>query len=92
MPPQCTCVTDKEMVCIVHPTPRSLKEYIARLEAENALLVDKPANLIIAELEAERAKDREAMQTVVEKALRHDHLQGPVEEAIDNMANRLEER
>ena len=28
---QCTCITDKEMTCIVHPTTRSLKEYIARL-------------------------------------------------------------
>lgn len=32
-PPQCTCVTDKEMICIVHPTTRSLKEYIAKLVA-----------------------------------------------------------
>jgi len=28
---QCTCTTDKEMTCIVHPTTRSLKEYIAKL-------------------------------------------------------------
>lgn len=33
----CTCITDKEMTCIVHPTTRSLKEYIARLR-EAALL------------------------------------------------------
>jgi hypothetical protein len=30
---QCTCTTDKEATCIVHPTTRSLKEYIAHLEA-----------------------------------------------------------
>ena len=30
---QCTCSTDKEATCIVHPTTRSLKEYIAYLEA-----------------------------------------------------------
>jgi hypothetical protein len=29
---QCTCTTDKEATCIVHPTTRSLKEYIAQLE------------------------------------------------------------
>jgi len=28
---QCTCTTDKEMTCIVHPTTRSLKEYITKL-------------------------------------------------------------
>lgn len=84
-PPQCTCVTDKEMVCIVHPTPRSLKEYIARLEAENALLVDKPANLIIAELEAKIAKDREAMRAVVDAEEVH------LIAARDALARRLEE-
>jgi len=30
---QCTCTTDKEATCIVHPTTRSLKEYIAKLVA-----------------------------------------------------------
>jgi len=30
---QCTCITDKQMTCIVHPTTRSLKEYIAKLVA-----------------------------------------------------------
>lgn len=30
---QCTCATDKEATCIVHPTTRSLKEYISHLEA-----------------------------------------------------------
>ena len=30
---QCTCTTDKEATCIVHPTTRSLKEYIAKLIA-----------------------------------------------------------
>lgn len=29
---QCTCTTDKEATCIVHPTTRSLKDYIAKLE------------------------------------------------------------
>ena len=29
---QCTCTTDKEMTCIVHPTTRSLKERIQQLE------------------------------------------------------------
>jgi hypothetical protein len=29
---QCTCATDKEMTCIVHPTTSSLKERIAELE------------------------------------------------------------
>ena len=33
MTSQCTCATDKEMTCIVHPTTRSLKEYISHLEA-----------------------------------------------------------
>ena len=32
---QCTCTNDKEATCIVHPTTRSLKDYIAKLEAEN---------------------------------------------------------
>ena len=46
---QCTCTTDKEATCIVHPTTRSLKEYdeaiaglmeakFAELEAENRRL------------------------------------------------------
>lgn len=30
---QCTCTTDKEATCIVHPTIRSLKERIADCEA-----------------------------------------------------------
>ena len=34
----CTCIADKEMTCIVHPTTRSLKDLIAQLEAENAKL------------------------------------------------------
>ena len=29
---QCTCASDKEITCIVHPTTHSLKEYIAYLE------------------------------------------------------------
>ena len=29
---QCTCTTDKEATCIVHPTTRSLKARIAMLE------------------------------------------------------------
>lgn len=37
-PPHCTCTVDKEMTCIVHPTPRSMKERIAELEAENQRL------------------------------------------------------
>ena len=31
---QCTCTTDKEATCIVHPTTRSLKDYITKLENE----------------------------------------------------------
>ena len=31
---QCTCTTDKEATCIVHPTTRSLKGYIAQLTNE----------------------------------------------------------
>lgn len=38
---QCTCSKDKEATCIVHPTTRGLKEYIAELEAENKALRDK---------------------------------------------------
>jgi len=34
MSDQCTCTTDKEATCIVHPTTRSLKARIAELEAE----------------------------------------------------------
>jgi predicted RNase H-like nuclease (RuvC/YqgF family) len=37
----CTCTNDKEATCIVHPTTQSLKEYIAKLEAENAALKEK---------------------------------------------------
>ena len=33
MSQQCTCTTDKEATCIVHPTTRSLKERIADCEA-----------------------------------------------------------
>jgi hypothetical protein len=32
---QCTCVTDKEATCIVHPTTRSLKDYITQLKNED---------------------------------------------------------
>jgi hypothetical protein len=35
---QCTCTTDKEMTCIVHPTDRAMKELITKLEAENTTL------------------------------------------------------
>jgi hypothetical protein len=28
----CTCTTDKEITCIVHPTEKSLRERIAKLE------------------------------------------------------------
>jgi len=40
---QCTCTTDKEATCIVHPTTRSLKERIAQLvnEAESQDAVAK---------------------------------------------------
>ena len=31
---QCSCANDCEVTCIVHPTPRSMKERIAELEAE----------------------------------------------------------
>tara|TARA_R110002096_G_scaffold406245_1_gene604492 strand:- start:160 stop:420 length:261 start_codon:yes stop_codon:yes gene_type:complete len=31
---QCTCIKDKEMTCIVHPTTRNLKDYIAEQAAE----------------------------------------------------------
>ena len=34
MSSQCTCTTDKEATCIVHPTTRSLKERIEELEGE----------------------------------------------------------
>ena len=30
---QCTCTTDKEMTCIVHPTDKALRQRIAELEA-----------------------------------------------------------
>lgn len=33
MSDQCTCITDKEMTCIVHPTVRDLKERIATQQA-----------------------------------------------------------
>jgi len=32
---QCTCITDKEITCIVHPTEQSLKRRIAELEEDN---------------------------------------------------------
>ena len=36
---QCTCTTDREATCIVHPTTCSIMEdYIAKLEAENIRL------------------------------------------------------
>jgi len=31
---QCTCIKDKEMTCIVHPTTRSLKDYSTEQAAE----------------------------------------------------------
>ena len=33
---QCTCTTDKEMTCIVHPTDKALRQRIAELEAEKS--------------------------------------------------------
>jgi hypothetical protein len=35
----CTCASDKEITCIVHPTTRGLKEYIAYLEEKLELCV-----------------------------------------------------
>jgi hypothetical protein len=37
---QCTCATDKQITCIVHPTEPSLKARIAELRAENQRLRD----------------------------------------------------
>ena len=47
---QCTCTTDKEATCIVHPTTRSLKEYI---EASQNLL--RALNQRIDQLENEKS-------------------------------------
>lgn len=53
---QCTCTTDKEMTCIVHPTQRALKEYIARqAEATRELANDTHAYRRITELECDNA-------------------------------------
>ena len=49
---QCTCTTDKEATCIVHPTTRSLKDYIAKLEAENIRL-KRESGLLEKELRGE---------------------------------------
>ncbi len=58
MSSQCTCTTDKEATCIVHPTTRSLKEYIAQLEVAKKELGQISSGLYAAveELEAENAR------------------------------------
>jgi cell division septum initiation protein DivIVA len=51
---QCTCITDKEITCIVHPTTHSLKERIAELEQQLAELreaVDEVLNASVSSLE-----------------------------------------
>ena len=73
---QCSCTKDKEVTCIVHPTPRSMKERIAELEAELTKARDnvvgtrrifhqylrktKEVRLLCLELEAENRRLREA--------------------------------
>lgn len=37
----CTCLTDKEMTCIVHPTERALKERIAEQQQTIDLLQER---------------------------------------------------
>lgn len=46
MSSQCTCAKDKEMTCIVHPTMRSLKIYIAEIKAEKARLREALERLV----------------------------------------------
>lgn len=58
---QCTCTTDKEATCIVHPTTRSLKARIAELQAERKALM-KPTEVVA--VMAENTKLREALETV----------------------------
>ena len=70
---QCTCTTDKEVTCIVHPTTRSLKERIAELQAGNERLrMNLDAYKQAEELwcrqderrEAENKRLREALETI----------------------------
>lgn len=49
---QCTCTTDKEATCIVHPTDRAMKDYIAKPEAENIRL-KRESGLLEKELRGE---------------------------------------
>ena len=53
---QCTCLEDKEMTCIVHPTQRELKEYIARqAKVMRDVANDTHAYRRITELECDNA-------------------------------------
>ena len=66
---QCTCTTDREMTCIVHPTTRSLKDHIAELEAE---VRDKVEGMLergaeMRELRKQLAELVEAVQTMRER-------------------------
>ena len=80
---QCTCTKDKEITCIVHPTIRSLKEYITYLEEQLDLTVSEADMLasnqsifevrltelkdIIAELEIS-ALDRRRIETMPDES------------------------
>ena len=67
MSSQCTCTTDKEATCIVHPTTRSLKERIEELEGEldraRVIYVDD-----INTLKSERNALVEALRSVIKVA------------------------
>lgn len=53
MSDQCTCITDKEMTCIVHPTVRDLKERIATQQAR----IEELENLLDPETLARKIGD-----------------------------------
>lgn len=82
----CTCIADKEMTCIVHPTTRSLKDRIAELEKEQAAW-RKFTNEANRTLDAADKKIAEQQQTIDRKDERIAELEAKIrrrEAALDS--------
>tara|TARA_R110000765_G_scaffold67560_1_gene130479 strand:- start:730 stop:1071 length:342 start_codon:yes stop_codon:yes gene_type:complete len=68
---QCTCASDKEITCIVHPTTHSLKEYIAYLEEQLELCVTTEYHDSIVAEAMQRLADSDRAVVVLSKRIEY---------------------
>ena len=68
---RCTCASDKEITCIVHPTTHSLKEYIAYLEEHLELCVTTEYHDSIVAEAMQRLADSDRAVVVLSKRIEY---------------------